>query len=128
VIICGLRDSLVKIDKEGVNRYLNIKDINKIKFHRGSGFWTGALVGSAISFTFWAFIAFSAHDKEASGWAVMFGLISIVPAGIVGGIIGIAANPANDMYDFSSGNPKAKLKRLRYIIDKHTPLIPPQPE
>jgi len=125
VPIVGLIDSSIKIEFADNYKYINVKNINKIIFRKKSDFWPGALVGAAISFTYWAFVSSAAHDNEGKGWAMLFGFLSIVPAGLVGGLIGIATTPDDYIYDFSRGNPDAKLKRLRYIIDKHTPLLKP---
>ncbi len=124
VYITSLIDSSLKIEEGGYYDFLNVNNINKIKFHKGTDFWAGAVVGAGISFTYFAFAAFRAHDNEGRGWSTMFALLSIVPAGLVGGLIGIATTPDDDLYDFSQGNPNAKMKRLRYIIEKHTPKMP----
>jgi hypothetical protein len=125
VPIVGMIDSSVKIETGNNFKYINIKDINKIRFQKSSDFWTGALIGAAISFTYCGFVGAAAHDNEGKGWAFFIGLLSIVPGGLIGGLIGAASTPDDYIYDFSRGNPDAKLKRLRYIIDKLTPLFKP---
>jgi hypothetical protein len=125
VPIIGLIDSSVKVETGKNFKYISIKDINKIRFQKSSDFWPGALIGAAISFTYWGFVGAAAHDNEGKGWAMFFGLLSIVPGGLIGGLIGAAATPDDYIYDFSKGNPDAKQKRLRYIINKHTPLFRP---
>jgi hypothetical protein len=124
VSILSLIDSSLKIEEGGNYDFINVNNINKIKFQKRTDFWAGAVIGAGISFTYFAFAAFRAHDNEGRGWNTGFALLSIVPAGLVGGLIGIASTPDDDLYDFSQGNPNAKMKRLRYIIEKHTPKMP----
>jgi len=127
VSITGITDSILKIE-EGTNYdFIKVKDINKIRFHAPSGFWQGALVGAAISLTYFAFTGSGEHSSEGKSWSIMLALISIVPAGLVGGLIGIGADPDDDIYDFTSYNPSAKMKRLKYLMKKHSPLLPQPP-
>ncbi len=124
VFITSLIDSALKIEEGGYYDFINVNNINKIKFHKGTDFWAGALVGAGISFTYFAFAAFRSHDPEQEHWNTAFALMSIIPGGLVGGLIGIITTPDDDLYDFSHSNPNAKMKRLRYIIEKHTPKMP----
>ena len=124
VQITGLIDSTVKVETDDSFGYINIKNINKIIFPKSSDFLPGALIGAAISLTYWGFVSMSTNSgSESQSWAMFFGILSIVPGGLIGGLIGIAATPDDYVYDFSRWNPDAKLKRLRYIINKHTPFF-----
>ncbi len=120
VSIIKMADSTVYFAKDGVTRNIHINEINKIRFAGPSGFWTGAAVGAGISFLGWTFIGLAFADKEHFDEIFLVGLAGGIPCGLVGGLIGLIFEKDNAFYDLSSGNPRARLKRLRYIIGKHT--------
>jgi hypothetical protein len=120
VLITGLVDSLISIEKEGVRKKIDVFEVNKIKFKSDWTFWDGALMGAGIPLAVFIFYTSFAdkHDKSYPG-VLMISLGAIIPAGIIGGVIGIMTQK-DDLYDFSNANPKAKLKRMNHIIKKHT--------
>jgi len=120
VLITGLNDSILSIEKGGVRKKINVFEVNKIKFKSEWTFWDGALMGSGIPLAlFILFTSFGDRDNDSYGYVVVFSLGAIIPAGVIGGVLGILLQK-DDLYDFSSANPKAKLKRIKYIIHKHT--------
>lgn len=120
VSLVALKGSFLVVDKEGIKKELNVQNINKIKFSSGSGFWLGAAIGTGVSLVGWTLIGL-AFGGEVSVYGITIGLIYALPSGLVGGLIGLIFDRDDELYDIAGGNPKAKLKRLRYIIDKHTP-------
>lgn len=123
VNITRLFDSTVTIDKEGVKKQFNVKEINKIRFPGVSGFWTGAGIGAGVSVVGWTLVGLAFGRADGIGPCVLFGLAGAIPCGLVGGLVGLLSEKETEYYDLSSGNPKAKLKRLRYILDKETPKV-----
>jgi hypothetical protein len=123
VSIVKLNDSTVVLSKNGVRRNVNIAELNKIRFSGPSGFWTGAAIAAGISIAGWTFVGLAFGEGKYTGDIFLVGLIGAIPCGLVGGLVGLLFDREDTFYDFSSGNPKAKLKRLRYIIDKHTPTL-----
>jgi hypothetical protein len=118
VNMISLRDTTLEISKLGVKRFIGINQINKIKFKGASGFWTGALIGAGVS-TFGWFLAGLAVGGEGSPYLLLYASMSLLPAGLVGGLVGLIAAPEDYLYDISGGNPNARLKRLKYIMQKH---------
>ena len=121
VNITRLIDSTVTIDKEGVKKQFNVKEINKIRFPGVSGFWTGAGIGAGVSVVGWTLIGLAFGREDGIGPGLVIGLAGAIPCGLLGGLVGLIYEKEAEYYDLSSGNPKAKLKRLRYILDKETP-------
>lgn len=118
VNILSLTDSTLRIDKKGVIKVIDVNQINKIKFRGASGFWSGALIGAGIS-TFGWLITGIAAGESALPFVLLYAGLTFLPSGLVGGLVGLMVAPEDELYDVSGGNPKAKLKRLRYIIDGH---------
>ena len=123
VNITRLIDSTVTIDKEGVKKQFNVKEINKIRFPGVSGFWTGAGIGAGVSVVGWTLIGLAFGQEEGIGPGLVIGFAGAIPCGLLGGLVGLIYEREAEYYDLSSGNPKAKLKRLRYILDKETPKV-----
>jgi hypothetical protein len=122
--------SLVKLSgnslfvvKDGIRKKIEAQDINKIRFPGSSGFWTGAVVGTGASLAAWTFVII-AFRGEFTPNIIAYELLFSLPAGLVGGLIGLIFSTNDEVYDISGGNPNARLKRLKYIIEKHhTPAI-----
>ena len=123
VNVTRLIDSTVTIDKEGVKKQFNVKEINKIRFPGVSGFWTGAGIGAGVSVVGWTLIGLAFGREEGIGPGLVIGFAGAIPCGLLGGLVGLIYEKEAEYYDLSSGNPKAKLKRLRYILDKETPKV-----
>ncbi len=123
VNITRLIDSTVTIDKEGVKKQFNMKEINKIRFPGVSGFWTGAGIGAGVSVVGWTLIGLAFAREEGMGAGLVLGFAGAIPCGLLGGLVGLMYEKEGEYYDLSSGNPKARLKRLRYILDKETPKV-----
>jgi hypothetical protein len=120
VRLVALRGNLLVVEKEGIKKEINVQDINKIKFSGSSGFWVGAGIGAGISIVGGALLGLASVGKGPP-YALMYGLVYSIPTGLVGGLIGLITESDDELYDMGGGNPNAKLKRLRYIIDKKTP-------
>jgi hypothetical protein len=123
VIITGYSDNFTKVEKNGNNRIIAIDNINRLVFDRPSGFWIGAGIGAGISFVSCLVMGLIADGGESMHYTLMFGVISILPGSLVGGIIGMVSAPGDEVYDFSKANPKAKSKKLQHIINRHSILM-----
>ncbi len=121
VRIVSLLRNEIRIDKNGIRKDIDVNQINKIKFSGPSGFWTGALIGAGVSSLGLIIAGIISPGKEAFGYALIYASVSLLPAGLVGGLIGLVTAPEDELYDISGGNPKARLKRLKYLIHEHTP-------
>jgi hypothetical protein len=119
VNMISLSDTTLEISKMGVKRFIGVNQINKIRFSSGSGFWTGALIGSGVSTLGWLIAGLAIGHGEGLPYALLYGLVSLLPSALVGGLIGLVATPEDYLYDISGGNPNARLKRLKYIMQKH---------
>lgn len=119
VSITGYSPSSIEIEKKNIRKLININEINRMKFEGSMGFWGGAAIGAGVSMAGWFIVGIAAKDDKAMPYALMFGLASIVPAGLIGGLVAVITGSSDITYDFSNANPDAKLKRLKHIINKH---------
>lgn len=116
-------DSTLKVIKENRTKIISIAGIRKIVFKVSAPFGKGYLFGSAIGF-FIGFIplAFSeggGHpDFSGVGPGILFGLLCSIPAGLVGGVVGVLT-AADDVYLFDNGIYPAKIKRIHHAMSKH---------
>lgn len=116
-------DSTLKVIKENRTKIISIAGIRKIVFKVSAPFGKGYLFGSAIGF-FIGFIplAFSeggGHpDFSGVGTGILFGLLCSIPAGLVGGVVGVLT-AADDVYLFDNGIYPAKIKRIHHAMSKH---------
>lgn len=116
-------DSTLKVIEENRTKLISIAGIRKIVFKVSAPFGKGYLFGSAIGF-FIGFIplAFSeggGHpDFSGVGPGILFGLLCSIPAGLVGGVVGVLT-AADDVYLFDNGIYPAKIKRIHHAMSKH---------
>ncbi len=116
-------DSTLKIIKNDRSKIINIAGIRKIVFKTPAPFGRGYLIGSGIGFLIGFFpLALSkggGHpDISGFGPGVIFGLICSVPAGLIGGVIGVLS-ASDDVYLFENGIYPVKIKRIIYAMEKH---------
>ncbi len=116
-------DSTLKVIKENRTKILNIAGVRKIVFKTSAPFGKGYLFGSAIGFFIGfiplAFIADGGHpDISGFGPGILFGLLCSIPAGLVGGVVGVLT-AADDVYLFDNGIYPAKIKRIHHAMSKH---------
>lgn len=116
-------DSTLKVIKENRTKVIGIAGIRKIVFKTSAPFGKGYLFGSAIGF-FIGFIplAFSeggGHpDFSGIGPGILFGLLCSIPAGLIGGVVGVIT-ASDDVYVFDNGTYPAKIKRIHHAMSKH---------
>ncbi len=116
-------DSTLKTIKDKKTKIINIAGIRKIVFKTSAPFGKGYLVGSAIGFAIgfipFAFSKGGGHpDISGFGFGVLFGLVCSIPAGLIGGVIGVIA-ATDDVYLFDNGIYPAKIKRITFAMGKH---------
>ncbi len=116
-------DSTLKVVKNKRSKIINIAGIRKIVFKTPAPFGRGYLYGSAVGFGI-GFISLAFY-RSSGEWKIggveqglVFGLICSIPAGLIGGVIGVVS-AADDVYLFDSGISQVKKKRVEYVIDKH---------
>lgn len=116
-------DSTLKVIKENREKIIGIEGIRKIVFKSSAPFGKGYLFGSAIGF-FIGFIplAFSeggGHpDFSGIGPGILFGLLCSIPAGLIGGVVGVIT-ASDDVYIFDNGIYPSKIKRIHHAMSKH---------
>jgi hypothetical protein len=117
-----LNDSIIIVFKKKVKKEIRINDINAIKF-KSSGFWSGFGYGVVINVAVWtlAGLIFPSEGEIRinAGVGFIFGLITAIPAGLIGGLIG-AISASDVTYTFKGLNSSVKSKRVKYIIKKHS--------
>lgn len=116
-------DSTVKVIRGDQSKIINIAAIRKIVFKTPAPFGKGYLIGSGIGFLIGFFpLAFTrggGHpDIGGFGAGVIFGLICSVPAGLIGGIIGVLS-ASDDVYLFDNGIYPQKIKSIKHAMSKH---------
>ncbi len=116
-------DSTLKVIKENRTKIIGIAGIRKIVFKVSAPFGKGYLFGSAIGF-FIGFIplAFSeggGHpDFSGVGPGILFGLLCSIPAGLIGGIVGVIT-ASDEVFIFDNGIYPSKIKRIHHAMSKH---------
>jgi hypothetical protein len=116
-------DSTLKVIKGDRTKVIGIAGVRKIVFKTSAPFGKGYLFGSAIGF-FIGFIplAFSeggGHpDISGFGPGILFGLLCSIPAGLIGGVVGVIT-ASDDVYVFDNGIYPAKIKRIHHAMSKH---------
>jgi hypothetical protein len=117
-----LNDSTLQSIKQGIPKPVKISGVRKIVFKPIAPFGRGYIIGSAIGFAAGFFsLAFArGHGEQWGGPGVglVFGFLLSVPAGLLGGVVGVISS-SEDIYLFESGTNTAKSKRLKYIVEKH---------
>lgn len=116
-------DSTIKIVKENRSKLINIAGIRKIVFKTsapfGKGYLAGSLIGFAIGFFPFALAKGGGHpDFSGFGIGVLVGLACSIPGGLIGGVIGVLT-AADDVYLFNKGIYPAKIKRIKFAMEKH---------
>lgn len=122
VKLIAITDTSIKLVKEDRVKIINIAGMRKIVFKPSSPFGKGLLYGALGGFAF-GFFALAFHDNHGEsiggvGAGVIFGLICAIPTGLVGGVIGVLAS-GDDVYLFDKGITPAKIKRVKYAMEKH---------
>lgn len=118
VSMIKLTGSSLFVVKKGISKKIDVQDINKIVFPGKSGFWTGAVIGTGISAVAWT-LTVIAFRGEFSPNVIAGVIIYSLPGGLLGGLIGLIFSSSDVVYDISGGNPSARMKRLKYIMQKH---------
>lgn len=116
-------DSSLYAYKELAKREIPYSDITRIVFKPSAPFWKGYLAGASFGFLAGfiplAFSKGGGHpDFSGPGAGLIVGLIFSVPAGLIGGAVGVLA-AYDDVYNFRAGVTRSKIKRIKYIILKH---------
>ncbi len=115
VRMVSITDSSLVIMKDSVRRVINAGDIKKIVFFAGSGFLKGAAIGMGISLGLFGTVG-GLYGNVGIG--LLVGLLTGLPAALFTGLIGAFAEEP-DVYYFTKMNTANKIKRIRYIMDKH---------
>jgi len=115
VRMVSITDSSLMIVKDSVWRVINVSEIRKIVFFAGSGFWKGASIGMGISLAVCGTIGGLYGNF---GYGFLFGLMTGLPVALFTGLIGAFAEQP-DVYYFSKMNTRNKIRRIRYIMEKH---------
>ena len=115
-------DSTLKTIKDKKTKIINIAGIRKIVFKTsapfGNGYLTGSLVGLGVGFLTGILYAHGSSSSYVIPGSILLGLITSIPAGLIGGVIGVLS--ANDeVYLFDKGITPMKSKRIRYAMEKH---------
>ena len=117
-------DSTLIAIKKLSTRNIKYADIRKIVFKPNAPFGYGFLYGGGIGFLS-GFLAFAfaeggGHpDFSGPGVGIIAGLILAVPTGLVGGLVGLLV-ARDDIYNFDKGSSSSKVKRIKYIMKKHS--------
>lgn len=116
-------DSTLKTVKDKRIKIINIAEIRKIVFKPsapfGKGYLYGSIAGFFLGFTPVAFSNREGHPGISGfGAGLIFGLICSIPAGLIGGVIGVLTS-SDDVYLFDNGIYPAKIKRIKYAMGKH---------
>jgi hypothetical protein len=116
-------DSTLKAIRDDRSKIIKISGIRKIVFKPIAPFVKGMLVGAGIGFLVGFLpVAFSEGGGHPGycgfGPGVFIGLICAIPAGLIGGVVGVLV-ASDDVYLFDKGVDPKKTKRIRYIIEKH---------
>lgn len=119
VMIIAENDSTFRIVKDKRSKPVDVAGIRKIVFKSRTPFGTGYLIGSAIGFavSFLTIYILAQGSGEVYQYIVYCSLGSI-PFGIVGGVFGEIFSK-DDVSIFNKGIYPAKLKKIRFLIDKH---------
>jgi hypothetical protein len=117
-----LIDTTVNIYKEGYSRSFNVSEIKRITF-KNHGFWAGTaygFAGTVLALGLYGLVASHGGGDTEYGPMVgfVFGAMLGIPVGLVTGII-TEFVIQDDVYNFKGYNPTAKIKRLKYIMNKH---------
>jgi len=116
-------DSTLITLKQKRSKTINISGIRKIVFKQsapfGTGYFYGSVIGFALGFMTLAFSPGGGHpDISGVGPGLILGLLTSVPFGLTGGLIG-SLTASDDIYLFDEGIYPAKVKRIRYLVEKH---------
>lgn len=119
IIINSDNDTTLRVVKNNRSKLVSIAGIRKIEFRPtqpfGKGYFIGSIVGIGLGVA--TALAFSEYGFSLPGTLALC-FLSSIPAGLIGGIIGSIA-ASNEKYLFDNGLTPLKLKRLRYVIEKH---------
>lgn len=119
IIVETKNDTTIRIVKNNRTKRVNIAGIRKIEFRPtqpfGKGYFIGSIVGVGLGLA--TALTFSGYGFSLPGTLALCFLTSI-PAGIIGGVVG-AVTAENEKYLFSNGLTPLKIKRMRYVIEKH---------
>jgi hypothetical protein len=123
VLLVYENDSTMKIIKEDRSKLISIAGIRKIVFKPSAPFGKGYLYGAAFGFlTGFIPVAFTkggGHpDFSGPGVGVIVGLALSIPAGLVGGVVGVLT-AFEEAVIFDDGNHPAKVKKIKFLIHKH---------
>lgn len=116
-------DSTLIAVKEKKPRRIWLRDIRKIVFKPVAPFGTGFLIGGGVGFLI-GFIpaVFAGEGGEwylGGRYGFLFGLVMAVPCGLIGGVVGLIGSK-DDVYNFDKGLSHAKVKRMKYVMKKHS--------
>lgn len=116
-------DSTLKVIKGDQSKIINIAGIRKIVFKPPAPFGRGYLIGSGIGFLsvfipLALFIDKGTENYSGIGAGIIFGLVCSVPAGLIGGIVGVLS-AYDDVYLFDNGIYPQKIKRIKHAMSKH---------
>ena len=116
-------DTSVFAFKDGRVKDIPYTGIRKIVFKQSAPFGYGYLYGSAVGFAI-GFFPFALSkggghpDFSGVGFGFLFGIVCSVPAGLIGGIIGVLS-ASDKVYLFNKGTDAAKINKIKYLIKKH---------
>lgn len=115
-------DTTIKVVKDNRPKTVNIAGIRKMEFKPsmpfGKGYFIGSLVGVGVGLVT-ALTISGGHGSIGFPGLIAFCFLTSIPAGLVGGVIG-AITAKNEMYLFEYGLSPGKIKRIDFIIRKHT--------
>lgn len=111
-------DSTLTVIKGSRSRIVDIAGIRKIVFKPTTAFGYGYLYGSVIGFISGLVTFVAAVGSGHLGYGVLAGLICSIPAGILGGVVGLIST-SEQTYLFDEGLYPAKVKRIKFLIEKH---------
>lgn len=119
-------DTILITIKGQKQKVIKIADVRKIVFKPIAPFGKGFIIGAGIGFVsgFISIFAFAERGGHPDisvllGGGLIIGLVLALPCGVIGGVIGAIASKS-DVYYFDKGISSAKLKRVKYIIKKHS--------
>jgi len=118
VKMVSITDTNLLVVKDSVQRVVNSKEVMKIVFKAGGGFWRGALFGMGLSLAVWGTIGATSGFSEGFGYGILVGLVFGVPVALVGGLVGAFADK-DDVYYLVHMQNENKSKRIKYIMGKH---------
>ena len=107
------------------NKYKYKAELNDIKYvyiQNGSAFWDAAgvkeAVGFGLGFILWGFFDFTEHPKFHIDQAILGGLITALPFGLIGGVIG-GLSEHYDEIDLENMNRQQKYEALKRIFKNY---------